>query len=196
MTTLTLLEDACGRVCHDLSTPLAGMMAALDYLGADAAGEAAAVLREGAAALQARLRLWRTVAGGGGEPMDGPMLAALLDGAWSGGRVLAEASGLAAVVPVAMARAVLLGAMIAAEALPRGGEVRIAGDARQAAILPDGRGAAWPASLTASLSGQDVGGSRHVLPTLLVALTGATGIRPALALGAGSAPGPLILSAT
>lgn len=95
----------------------------------------------------------------------------VLEGALGGGRVTADASGLGdLVLRPELVRAVLLGAMLGAEALPRGGVVRIAGMPGEVAIHPDGRNAAWPPALFAALAGEEVSGARNVLAPLPVAV--------------------------
>ncbi len=197
-TSLTLAEDVCARLCHDLGGPLGTLGGGLDLLDGDMGdlgGEALSVAREGADALRRRLTLWRSAVGGGTGPLGRGAMGDLLDGTLGGGRVSAELGGLGdAVLDAGVARAALVGAMLGAEALPRGGVVRIAGTPREVVILPEGRGSSWPPALTAALAGETVTGAREVLAPLLLALCAASGLRPALTSGQDGVAAPLMLS--
>jgi histidine phosphotransferase ChpT len=90
-------------------------------------------------------------------------------------------------------------ALLAAEALPRGGVVALSGSAGAGlVVLPDGISAAWPPPLLALLSGTSVrdalsDGPRHVVAPLLLALLADLGWRARLGPGPVGGPGPLLL---
>jgi len=193
MDTLTLSQDVCARICHDLGGPLGALSGALDLAEA-APEEALSVAREGAEAMRRRLRLWRAAAGAGTGPMGRDSIAELLDGALSNGRVAADLSGLPEEPMAApVAQAVLAAALLGSEALPRGGTVHLTGDGAALAVWPEGRNAAWPAGLTATLAGNCIPGPRDVLAPLLLHLCRVAGMDLALGLGSGAAAGPLTL---
>ncbi|WP_424137331.1 histidine phosphotransferase family protein [Roseomonas chloroacetimidivorans] len=183
MDMLSLAQDLCARICHDFGGPLGALSGALDLVG-EAPEEALPIVRDGAESLRRRLMLWRAAAGGGAGPLGRAEMAALLDGILAGGRARAELSGLPeAPLPAALAQAVLAAAMLGGEALPRGGVVHLAGDETGLAIWPEGRNAAWPAALAATLAGEARPGPRDVLAPLLLHLSGAAGMRLDLAMG-------------
>jgi hypothetical protein len=102
--------------------------------------------------------------------------------------------GTTSLVPLAL-NAALLGA----EALPRGGTVRLAGDpGRGLLVCPEGRDAAWPAGLLGLLCGHPVEaalqeGPRRVVAPLLAGLVAQAGWAMSLAHGAGDGAAPLLL---
>ncbi|HEY8613234.1 MAG TPA: histidine phosphotransferase family protein [Roseomonas sp.] len=193
MDVVSLSQDVCARICHDLGGPLGALSGALDLAEA-APGEALSVAREGAEAMRRRLRLWRAAAGAGTGPLGRQGLAELLDGVLANGRVVVDLSGLPeSALPAPLAQAALAAAMLGSEALPRGGTVHLAGEAAGLAIWPEGRNAAWPAGLTATLAGEPVPGPRDVLAPLLLHLAELAGMELSLAMGGGAGIAPLTL---
>ncbi|SHI47207.1 histidine phosphotransferase ChpT [Roseomonas rosea] len=193
MDVVTLAQDMCARICHDLGGPLGVLSGALD-LAEVAPDEALSVAREGAEAMRRRLRLWRAAAGAGTGPLGREGMAELLDGALANGRVTVDLSGLPdEPLPAPLAQAALVAAMMGGEALPRGGVVHLAGGESGLAVWPEGRGAAWPTALTAVLAGQAVAGPRDVLAPLLAQVAQAAGMHMTLALGGNEAIAPLTL---
>jgi len=197
-----LAQLLCARLCHELGGPVGTVEGALGFLGGGlgAAGEAEAlaVAREGAEALRRRLRLYRAAWGGGGDDMAATELVELLAGVVAGGRarVVHALVGGDPVLPAPLAQLALNAALLAGEALPRGGVVRLAGDpAAELAVLPEGAGAAWPPGLAAALAGAEQPdlSARTVQAPLLVALAAAHGARLSLPLGGGPAPAPLLI---
>lgn len=193
MDVLSLAQDVCARICHDLGGPLGALSGALDLAEA-APEEALSVARDGAEAMRRRLRLWRAAAGAGIGPLGRDGLAELLDGALANGRVTVDLSGLPeSAMPSPLAQALLAAAMLGSEALPRGGVVHLAGQEAGMAIWPEGRNATWPPALTAVLAGEAVSGPRDVIAPLLLELAGAAGMELSLAMGSGAAIAPLTL---
>jgi histidine phosphotransferase ChpT len=187
---LTLAQDLAARVCHDLGGAV-GIVAGMLDLVADAESEALADAREGAAELRRRLLLWRAVTGGAG-PLALSDLSDLSKGQLAGGR----ASLSLKITPSLSAESgqiLLLAAMVAAEALPRGGTVEIVSESDEVLVLPDGPLIRWPAALLALLSGEAVeDGPRSVLPRLFLLLARAHGWEVAVLTGNG--PGaPMLL---
>jgi histidine phosphotransferase ChpT len=193
MDALSLTQDLCARLCHDLGGPLGALASALDLVES-CPNEALPVARDGAEVLRRRLRLWRAAAGGGTGPLGRDGVAELLEGTLAGGRADAELSGLSeAALSAPAVQAVLAAAMLGGEALPRGGVVHVAGNGTGLAVWPEGRNAAWPPALTAALAGETVRGPRDVLAPLLLLLAEAAGLRVALAMGSGNAIAPMTL---
>lgn len=174
-----LTQDLCARLCHDLVGPLGTLAGALDLLNEDP--EAAALAREAAASLRARLQLWRAACGAGTGPMTPAEMAELLDGVMNG-RATADLTGLPAghsfAAPVA--QLLLVAAMVGGEALPRGGVVRLLAGPEEIAVCPEGRVLAWPPALTDALEGRPVEGPRAVLGPILGHLAEAAGWRISL----------------
>ncbi|MDW8400022.1 MAG: histidine phosphotransferase family protein [Acetobacteraceae bacterium] len=187
---ITLAQDLAARICHDLGGPV-GMVAGMLDLAPDA--EALATAREGAAELRRRLLLWRAAAGGAG-PVPLSDLAPLTQGLLAGGRATLAVAAESA--PRAEAgRLLLLAAMVAGEALPKGGAVEIAAAGEGFVVLADGPLLRWPPALLAGLAGEDVeAGPRSVLPRLLLSLASAQGWRVELLMEASGAAAVLFLA--
>ncbi|MBO1074036.1 histidine phosphotransferase family protein [Roseomonas marmotae] len=171
---LTLAQDLCARLCHDLVGPLGTMAGAVEMAGDDP--EAGDLAREAASSLRARLQLWRAACGAGTGPMSPPELAALLEGNLAGGRAtLALEVPPERIFPSALAQLLLVAAMLGGEALPRGGVVRLRPHGTGLELRPEGRVLAWPPSLAAALAGEAAEGPRAVLAPILLRLAGAAG---------------------
>lgn len=192
------------RLCHDLGGIAGTLGGTLDLIGGDDPG-LQDLLRETAQALRLRLRLYAAAWGGSAPDMDVAQLAEVLQGAPAVPRAGFDLEGLApgAPVPASLVPLVLNAALLGTEALPRGGMVRIGGDARRGmTVLPEGRSAAWPPALLRALSGNDPaalleeGGPRRMLAPLVVMLAAEAGWCASLALGAPGAAGaaPLLLT--
>ncbi|MCA3351381.1 MAG: hypothetical protein INF97_12355 [Roseomonas sp.] len=186
------------RLCHDLGG-LAGTIGnALEMLN-DAGAEAADLAGEAADMLRRRLLLWRSVLGSGEARTLGAVLS-LLKGQIAGGRAHLEIGDLPEETALSetMVPLLLSGLLVAGEALPRGGVVRLSGDLqREIMILPIGAAAAWSpvvvrhaagAALPAEIS------SRDALAMWLCISAGAAGITLSLALPPGQAAAALIMT--
>ncbi len=170
------------------------MVGALDLVALPGADEEALSLaREAAGVLRDRLMVMRALCGSG--PGDAAGLAELLATALAERRTVLEARldpGLA-LEPTASAMLVAA-ALLGAEALPRGGTLRLEGGATGLSLRVEGRNAGWPAGLAAALGGSalDEGASaRYILGPWLAALAADCGWR--VALGEGT-PGALQLA--
>jgi len=186
------------RLCHDLGG-LAGTIGnALEMLN-DAGAEAADLAGEAADMLRRRLLLWRSVLGSGEARTLGAVLS-LLKGQIAGGRAHLEIGDLPEETALSetMVPLLLSGLLVAGEALPRGGVVRLSGDLqREIMILPIGAAAAWSpvvvrhaagAALPAEIS------SRDALAMWLCISAGAAGVTLSLALPPGQAAAALIMT--
>ncbi len=187
------------RLCHDLSGVVGTIGNALEMM-AGVGEEAAALAVESAGVLRQRLLLWRAVLGGQGEATLGTLLG-LLEGQLAGGRAGADAATLdpGTMVAEPMVPVILSAMLVAGEALPRGGTVRLAGDpAGEMAVLPDGPRAAWPAPLIRAVAGGEPleePTGRDVMALWLAATATAGGMRLGLALPPGAGAGPLLITA-
>lgn len=196
-----LARMLCARLCHDLGGAVGSLAGTLDLV-APGEDELLGIAQDTAVALRQRLRLFAAAWGGPGTDLDAAALAAMLAGSPASPRVRFDLDGLApgevlaaAVVPVA-----LNAALLAAEALPRGGVVTLSGSAGAGlVVLPTGASAAWPPPLLALLSGSPVpevlaaGGPRHVVAPLLLALLAELGWEAQLGFGPAGGPVPLLL---
>ncbi len=186
------------RLCHDLGGVAGTVGNALEMMTAPG-DEAAALALEAATVLRKRLLLWRALLGGQGEATLGTLLG-LVEGQLAGGRATADAAGLdlAHQVPEPMVPVLLTALVLGGEALPRGGAVRLAGDpGREMFVLPDGPRGAGPAPLLQVIAGRPLAAEptgRDVLPLWLGSVAAAAGVQLGLAMPAGMAAGPLMLT--
>jgi len=178
------------RLTHDLAGPLGSIMAA------GGSAEGAALLEETVAELRLRFRLYAVVFGEA-EALCWADVQALLAGAPGAHRIAFhfEFPPQARLDP-ALAQIVLAAAMLGAEALPRGGVLRITplGGAGLV-VLPEGRIAAWPHALIERLAGMAPAGAdtpRALLAPWLIALAEAAQCRLSLGMGQPGLP-PLLL---
>jgi histidine phosphotransferase ChpT len=188
-----LAELMAARIFHDLGSPMASITAILPQATDPAAH---AILMETAAELRARMKLF-SAAFGSGDDLAWHELGILLQGAPMAHRVRFELPASTEILPSGRVRLMLSTALLSAEALPRGGVVRVAQDqAGWVTFLPEGRDAAWSqtflelmadGSLEAALSG----GPRRVLAPWVMAQAAAEGVELSFALGVGTALAPL-----
>jgi len=194
------------RLCHDLSGPLGGLGAALG----EAAGDRSALLlaQDAALVLRQRLALFRAAWGGAGARLRRAALRDLAGGLPNAARLSLELDDLAErpeFAPAA-ARVLLSALLLAAESLPGGGMLALAGDPGGVVLLTiAGPRAAWPVGLGAMLADADAAWAAlgelsgpaglRVLPAPLLALLAQdAGVRAALLLApAAEAAPPLLL---
>lgn len=181
---LALAQALAARLCHDLGGPVSSLVTAQEVGGP----EAEALARDSVEALRRRLRLVRLLAGAA-EDVSTTALEETLDGMLAHGRVRLDASRCAGGdVPAAVTPALLAAILLAAEALPRGGSVVLAGDpGGEMLLLPEGRNAAWPPAVGALFAGGDRPEltPRTVLAHYLRAVAVQAGLSVRLVLGAG-----------
>jgi histidine phosphotransferase ChpT len=186
------------RLCHDLGG-LAGTIGnALEMLN-DAGDEAADLAGEAADMLRRRLLLWRAVLGSG-EARTLGAATGLLKGQIASGRANLEMGDLPESAPLSETLVLLLlsAILVAGEALPRGGVVRLAGDLRhEITILPIGAGAKWSPVLLRQAAGAPLPAnisSRDALALWFCISAGAAGVAFSLALPSGEAPAALVMT--
>ena len=171
-----------------------------------------ALARETGVTLRQRLRLYAAAWGGPAADHDAAGLAAMLLGCPASPRVRFDLEGLApgALLPAVLVPIALNAALLAAEAMPRGGTVLLSGTAEAGLVVlpqplrPAGASAtpaAWPAPLLALLAGTPpeavlAAGPRQVVAPLLLALLADAGWDAALRpRRAATGPLPLLLGA-
>lgn len=198
---LVLAELLCARLCHDFSGPLGTLIAAAELLEDDSAdpAEVRATVLDSAQALSRRLRYLRTAWGVGGAAITPAELLELAEGVPGHGRVQLDLSALPADVKLGpgLARTLMSSILLVAEALPKGGVVRVLADpaAGQVLLMPEGRMAAWPPGVAAALAGRPDPEitPRTLLAPLTLAIARAAGFTLSLALPTGGMPGMLAI---
>lgn len=192
-----LAELLASRICHDLGSPVASVTALMPQ-AADPAAHG--ILTESSAELGARLRLF-SAAFGSSDEMAWDELPALLLGAPMAHRVRFAMVAASARLSPGRVRLMLSAALVAAEALPRGGVVHISRELRGGvALRPEGRGAGWSPTLLRLLAGGGLAaalaeGPRRVLAPWIVVQAAAAGVVLGLAPAVGEAVPPLTIGA-
>lgn len=164
--TLRLTELVAARICHDLGSPMASLGALMPQAGDPAAH---AVLSETAAELRARLRLFGALFGLADE-LGWPEIGELLGGAPMAHRVRFALPALGGPFSPGLARLYLTCALLAAEALPRGGVVHVTEPRPgEVALRLEGRQMEWSPTLLDLLAGGDVAAALEEGPRRLLA---------------------------
>ena len=201
---LRLAERLTARLCHDISGALGTVVNALELAATDAESlpEALPLAEEASAGLRRHLRLLRAAWGGGAEPMDMATLLELAEGLPTARKLRIDGSAVQAGVPFGApaARLMLNLVMLAAESLPRGGRLALAGDPqREIVALIEGQNAAWPAGFGACVADTEtawrsVGDARTLVGPLLALLARDQGAQLSFLFGAGTQePPPLLI---
>jgi histidine phosphotransferase ChpT len=191
-----LTELMAARIFHDLGSPMASITAILPQATDPAAH---AILMETAGELRARMKLF-AAAFGHGDDLGWAELGGLLLGAPMAHRVRFELPAADGLLPAGRVRLMLSLALLSAEALPRGGVVRVAEDPEGwVSFLPEGRDAAWSPTLAELMAGGALDaaladGPRRVLAPWVLAQAEAEGMELSFALGVGQALPPLCLA--
>lgn len=193
-------QTVSARLCHDLGGVAGTLVGTLDLAG-EGDEEMLALARDTAASLLQRLRLYAAAWGGATTEADAASLTRLLESSPASPRVRFDLADLApgGMLPTGLVPLALNAALLAAEALPRGGTVRLSGSAGQGLVVcPRGRDAAWPAGLLALLAGTAPAealrdGPRRVVAPLLLGLATEAGWAVTLAQGADGAAPPLLI---
>ncbi len=155
---LDLAEALCARLCHDLSGPLGTLAGALEIAAevGEAVSEDDAALElanEASAQMKDRLRLYRAAWGGGTGAMTAADISALVAPVATPRRIRIETAGLQGALDSDGARLALGLLLLGVEALPRGGELVLAGQACESLIVqPVGPKAAWPEGVMEALA--------------------------------------------
>lgn len=139
------LQLLCSRLCHDLIGPVGAINTAIELMGDEGGGaldvEALKVLARSADEANRKLAFFRAVFGLGGNQKTEARLSdlrELTDGLLASGKVTANwDADIPETLPGGVGRILILLAFLAAEALPRGGEVGV-----RVQAFTDGLGAA------------------------------------------------------
>ena len=157
-----------------------------------------AILMETAAELRARMKLF-AAAFGGGDALPGDELCTLLRGAPRARRVRFDVAPSPDVLGQGSVRLMLSAALLTAEALPRGGLVRIEQhEDGFVTFLPEGRDAAWSPTLVELVAGGCLEqalaeGPRRVLAPWVMAQAEAEGMELNFPLRMGQSLPPLLI---
>lgn len=157
-------ELLCSKLCHDLISPVGAINNGLELLGEDQGirDEAVALIGQSAKQAAARLSFFRVAFGGAnqGEVMTAEDVAGLTEDFFAGSKIiLTWASPVpmpANILPRSRAKLLLNLVLLAAETLPRGGEVHASpGEAANSiSVWSSGRGCRLTAAAAACLTGQ------------------------------------------
>ncbi len=195
---LRLVELIAARMSHDLVGPVGATVNGVELLSEDQAADADVVRLIGHSARQAtrRLQVFRAIYGTAGAlPAGAPFAAAfqLLSGMLDGEKVVAGPwtvdPALEAAAGRSGARVALFAAFLLVEALPRGGEVRMAGtmvgNTAKLEISASGQGARLFEEVTATLAGKvpvdeltAKAAPAEMLRRLVAGLGGTVGVTP------------------
>ncbi len=190
---LQLAELLCARLCHDIAGPLGALIGSLDLASeadGDLAEEAIGMARETGRSLISRLRLLRAAWAGNGTELDLASLAELAQGL-PRPRLLLDVSALSptTVFDPKVGRVVLNLVLLAAEALPSGGTIRLDRAEDDLLVGVSGRRSAWPAGLGAALAGRvSFESPRELQAPFTVALARAAGLGLSILMPTGPQP--------
>ncbi len=193
-----LLRALAARLCHDLAGPLGvlsgGIEAALDDPTDPA--EALELARQASVEAAARLRLLRAAWAGTEEALSVADITRLADGLPRRHAIRPDLSALGATtLPPAEAVLLLNLLLLAAEALPAGGDIAVARDREQDWVLRvSGPRARWPAGFATGLSEGPIEARGLAVPMTLRAAA-AAGMSLSLLMGGPEDAPPLLVRA-
>lgn len=156
---LKLAEILCARLCHDLSGSIGTLTSSLEIIaeGGEDAAEALEIAQEAARGLQARLRYARASWAPAGLELNVTELLEFAASMPQARKLTLHSDDLHGPFGAEMARALLNLLQLAAEALPRGGNIRLSGSERNGVMVTiDGVHAAWPAVLDVALKSEEM----------------------------------------
>jgi histidine phosphotransferase ChpT len=142
------VELLCSRLCHDLISPVGAINNGVELIeegeGSDVIGEALDLVAGSARAAARRLALFRLALGSGAGDGAVPISAArdALEGWFAGGRVQLFWRPVLVAPPPGLLKVALLSALVAEEAMPRGGTLTFTGGDAGVEILCAGLGCA------------------------------------------------------
>jgi histidine phosphotransferase ChpT len=204
---LRLAELLCSRLCHDLSGPLGTLVGMIEIAREERTDSETLDLADATVAhLVNRLRLLRAAWGHQSEELDLGRLHSYA-GALSDSRRLTvdlDAIELDAVVPADASRLILNALLLAAESLPSGGTIVLAGSPTDSLVVTiAGANAGWPPGFAACLVDEAAAvagltSARRIQGPLTALIARSLGVRLSflMPLGASSQPPPLLLSFT
>lgn len=200
---LNVAELLCARMTHDFSGSVGALSNLLEmaFEQPERAAEPLALASETAAQLVRRLKLLRAAWGPTAEALALDRVHDLALGlAQSRCSVNLDGFPANAVFEPEMARLLLNLLLLAAEGLPRGGDVVATGNPAEFVLAISGPRAIWPGGLAACIANPQAAWAvledpRKVQMALTVLLAAAFGIRLSMLMGGGEEPPPLRVSA-
>lgn len=149
---IRLAEQVAARLCHDIGSPLSTLTAIMPQAGEPAAH---ALLSETAVELRQRHRLF-CLCFGVGDELGWDDLGEALRGAPMAHRVRFVLGAGPDTLPGGTGRLLLAAALLAAETLPRGGEVLLAAEEGGFLLRAAGRDQRWPEGLLRLIGGESL----------------------------------------
>jgi len=125
-----VFELLASRLCHDLISPVGAITNGIELLGDEGpefAKDATAIIAQSAKRAGYRLQFYRFAYGAGGSGGGAPAPKELIAGMMEGGKVACDWPAAYDALPVEWQKLACNLALLAAEALPRGGKVTLSG---------------------------------------------------------------------
>jgi len=202
---LRLAELLCSRLCHDLSGPLGTLVGMIEIAREEQADSETLGLADATAAhLVNRLRLLRAAWGQQSEELDLKRLSSYASALSDSRRLTVDldAVQLDAAIPSDASRLILNALLLAAESLPSGGAIALAGSPANSLLMTiTGPNAGWPPGFAACLTDEGAAeaaltSARRIQAPLTALIARALGFRLSLliSVAASTQPPPLLLS--
>ncbi len=193
---IRLAEQVAARLCHDIGSPLSTLTAIMPQAGDPAAH---ALLTEAAVELRQRHRLF-CLCFGLGDDLGWEDLGEALRGAPMAHRVRFVLGAAPEAIAGGTSRLLLAACLLAAETLPRGGEVLLAAEEGCFLLRATGRDQRWPEGLLRLIAGDSLEsvlaeGPRWVLAPWVASLAAAEFRALSLPMAAGDGPALLRIGA-
>lgn len=155
--TLTALELACSRLCHDLAGPIGAIANGVELIeetGGEAVGDDAAMelIAHSASQASRRLRLFRIAYGKAGNETRPAEAAGALDDYFAGGRVVLAWPPETAISQAFVKTAVNL-VLVAADAIGAGGMITVAAEDGRPRVVAEGRAIRLDPGIAQALAG-------------------------------------------
>lgn len=152
------VELLCSRLCHDLVSPVGAINNGVELIeetGLAEGGEALDLIADSADAAAKRLKLFRLAFGaaGGQDGISAADARAVLEGWFRGGKVALSWTAALPSAPPGFFKLLLAAGVLAEEGLPRGGSLRVDGDAMRLTLAAQGTGAALRPEVRVALGG-------------------------------------------
>ena len=202
---LRLAELLCSRLCHDLSGPLGTLVGMIEIAREEQADSETLGLADATAThLVNRLRLLRAAWGQQSEKLDLARLRSYASALSDSRRLTVDVDAvqLDAAISANAGRLILNALLLAAESLPSGGSIALAGSPRDSLVVTiDGPHAGWPPGLPVFLTDEAeavaaLTSARRIQGPLTALIARALGFRLSLLIPVATSaqPPPLLLS--
>lgn len=159
---LDLVALICSRLCHDLAGSIGAVNNGVELLAEETdpamRDEAIGLIAQSAGDAARRLAFFRYALGASGsmaEPMALDELSQVARTYFAGGKIQLVLPGSAGTLNKALGKALLLGLLLAAQALPRGGSLALTTAGNGWRIIAEGSMLRWPEAVAAALGDGD-----------------------------------------